>query len=57
MKARCRQCEYLNQDCGLHGRARVDPDGEQPDLNHHGGCGFNRATEPRQYNLFLDNQT
>lgn len=69
MKARCRQCEYLNQDwltreyetgewfCGLHGRAHVDPDGEQPDLNHHGGCGFNRATEPRQYNLFLDNQT
>ena len=65
MKAMCRQCEYLNWDwltheyesgpyfCGLHGRASVDPDGEQPDLNHKGGCGFSPSSEPRQYNLFL----
>lgn len=65
MKARCRQCEYLNFDfifnvyesgdwfCGLHGRALVDPDGEQPDLDHKGGCGFNKAEESRQFSLFL----
>lgn len=63
-RARCRECEYLNQNninleyesgdwfCGLHGRAAVDPDGDQPDLNHHGGCGFHKAATPRQYMLF-----
>lgn len=52
-KMRCNRCEYLNYDfichcyepddppfCGLHGRERVDPDGEQADLNHRGGCGY-----------------
>lgn len=65
MKARCRQCMCLNFDfildeyesgdwfCGLHGHACVDPDGEQPDLDHQGGCGFIEAEEPRQYSLFL----
>lgn len=63
-KARCRECYYLNWNyltldyevgdwfCGLHGMAAVDPDGDQPDLNHHGGCGFHKADEPRQYQLF-----
>ena len=63
MKAKCRQCEFLNWDfitndyesgpwfCGLHGRSRIDPDGDQPDLNHHGGCGFIKATAVRQYQL------
>lgn len=54
-KAQCRKCQHLDYDhlsdqkefcqagehfCGLHGRTRVDPDGEQMDLNHKGGCGF-----------------
>lgn len=64
MKARCRSCYWLNWDfisgeyvsgqwfCGLHGCTRVDPDGEQLDLDHRGGCGYMKATEPRQLRLF-----
>jgi len=26
--------------CGLHGRAQVNPDGEQANLDARGGCGF-----------------
>ena len=50
---RCRRCRHLNYNhltdqyepddppfCGLHGCARVDPDGPQQDLNHKGGCGY-----------------
>ena len=52
-KMKCRRCKYLNFDfledkyepesppfCGLHGRTEVDPDGEQQNLDHRGGCGF-----------------
>lgn len=52
-KARCRNCMWLNYDffdkkyerdgepfCGLHGRASVDPDGWQQNLDRRGGCGF-----------------
>lgn len=52
-KMRCRRCRNLNFDflsgkyepelppfCGLHGRTEVDPDGEQQNLDHRGGCGF-----------------
>lgn len=64
MKARCRSCYWLNWDfisgeyvgrpwfCGLHGGTRVDPDGEQRDLDHHGSCGYMKATEPRQLRIF-----
>jgi hypothetical protein len=54
-KARCRTCEYfewyfitgekdhdfMKSRCGLHGGAVVDPDGEQPNMDHRGGCGYN----------------
>ena len=53
MKAKCKKCYYLDRDmlsntkeknnwhfCGLHGRAEVDPDGEQRNLDRRGGCGF-----------------
>lgn len=62
--ARCRECYWLNLDvfsdeyesgewfCGLHGRAAVDPDGEQPDLDHRGGCGFSEFHGERQFSLF-----
>ena len=63
MKARCRSCYWLNWDfvtddyecgpwfCGLHGGTRVDPDGEQRDLDHRGGCGYIETHEPRQLRL------
>ena len=53
MKARCRRCFCLNFNfirseyewdapffCGQHGCARVDPDGEQRNLDNRGSCGF-----------------
>lgn len=64
MKTRCKTCEFLNWDfitgdytpgpwfCGLHGRTSVDPDGEQRDLDHRGGCGYIKSTEPRQYSIW-----
>lgn len=64
MKARCKSCYWLNWDfasneyvggpwfCGLHGCARVDPDGEQRDLDHRGGCGYMFADGMRQLRLF-----
>lgn len=61
MKARCRRCWHLNYDyifkrydwsspyfCGHHGCARVDPDGEQPNLDRRGGCAFTPKNEPTQ---------
>ena len=56
-KMRCRQCLWYNYDffghryeegkafCGLHGRTRVDPDGEQVNLlgADKKGCGFQSA--------------
>lgn len=67
MKAKCSQCRYLNYNffdgtyenkvppfCGLHGRARVDPDGEQRNLNHEGGCGFSRKMKSIQTALNFD---
>lgn len=64
-KMKCRRCRYLNYDflndkyepelppfCGLHGRTKVDPDGEQQDLDHRGGCGFIPTSRPRQLELF-----
>lgn len=42
--------EYWAGDyfCGLHGSASVDPDGEQIDFDHHGGCGFVKIEGSRQ---------
>ena len=67
MKARCKTCEYfclnmlsntyerdLPPFCGLHGRTRIDPDGEQRNLDHNGGCGYHKK-EPVQLTLF-DNE-
>lgn len=63
--ARCHQCHFLNWYfidhthvsapwfCGLHGGALVDPDGEQQDLDHHGGCGFMPLEGSRQLRLFI----
>lgn len=66
MKARCRNCNYLNYDffsdsyervepgedfCGLHGRAKVNPDGEQQNLNSRGSCGYSRKARPVQLEL------
>lgn len=56
-KMRCRQCLWYNYDffghryeegksfCGLHGRTKVDPDGEQVNLlgADKTGCGFQSA--------------
>lgn len=68
MKARCNKCHYLDYDvftdsyhfgvwdnrhrCGLHGCAEVDPEGEQPNLDRHGSCGFMPIYKPRQLRLF-----
>lgn len=64
---RCADCYWLDWDfvthqhitpregyhyCGLHGSARVDPEGEQRNLDRHGGCGFTPVQEPIQ--LVLD---
>lgn len=70
-KIKCRTCYNLNYDyfssryepyeeikywfCGLHGRAHVDPDGMQVDLNKRGGCGYFpkvKKKEPKQLSLF-----
>lgn len=64
-KMRCRRCQNLNYNfltdryengepffCGLHGCARVDPDGEQQNLDHRGGCGFIPTSRPLQLELF-----
>ena len=66
-KAKCRRCMNLNYDfllgtyedtddyfCGLHGRAPVDPDGEQMNLDRRGGCGFHPRNEPIQLDLFRE---
>ena len=37
--------------CGLHGRVRVDHNGQQQDLNHRGGCDFIEKNEPVQLSL------
>lgn len=66
-KMRCADCYWLDWDfvthrhiplrnpgfhyCGLHGRAQVDPNGEQQNLDRHGGCGFMPVQEPIQLEL------
>ena len=63
-KMRCRRCMNLNYFhltgryepelppfCGLHGRVRVDPNGQQQDLDHLGGCGFNEKNKPIELTL------
>lgn len=58
-KMQCRRYKNLNYDhftrqyendeapiCGLHGRARVDPDGPQQNLDGRGGCGFIKKNRP-----------
>ena len=67
-KMRCKRCTNLNYDyltdryepdlppfCGLHGRVRVDPNGQQQDLNHLGGCGFIEKTN--KYNFHNEYRT
>ncbi|MBR1464303.1 MAG: hypothetical protein IJ604_13145 [Prevotella sp.] len=69
-KIKCRLCTYLDYDfferrfenrtegnhyCGLHGRAQVDPDGEQVNLDHRGGCGFcSKQKDPVQLTFNFD---
>lgn len=66
-RARCKSCFYLNWNwitdtrdmnppyfCGLHGRAIVDPDGEQENLDHNGGCGYSPKETSYQLSLFED---
>ena len=63
---RCFWCEHLDYDhinrrqeqpppgehfCGLHGRARVNPEGPQQNLDHKGGCGFSERKHPVQLKL------
>lgn len=62
---RCWNCIWLDYDifsrsyethsfghfCGLHGRAQVDPDSKQANLDGHGNCGFHskvKITMPTQ---------
>ena len=58
MKMRCNKCVWLDYDvfdnmyeshtyhfCGLHGRARVNPDGEQQNLNGRESCGFTQKRD------------
>lgn len=43
--------------CGLHGRAHVDPDGEQVNLDARGGCGFiPKHRDPKPIQLTFDFQ-
>lgn len=64
-KMRCRRCCWFNYNflfsryevtdkpfCGLHGGARVNPDGKQQNLNGRGGCGFWERVEAVQLELF-----
>lgn len=66
-KMRCWRCEHLDYDhinarqenrlpgehyCGLHGMARVDPDGPQQNLDHKGGCGFTARKKNVELSLF-----
>ena len=63
-KMRCRYCanycyDYLDGRyesdsepfCGLHGRARVDPDGKQQNLDSRGGCGYIARQKPVQLEI------
>ncbi|MBQ1611159.1 MAG: hypothetical protein II087_04600 [Muribaculaceae bacterium] len=40
--------------CGLHGGEIVDPNGEQPDLDRKGGCGYIPKEEPQQLELIFN---
>ena len=66
-KMRCWTCEYLDYDhldcklelrspgehfCGLHGRAPVNPDGNQVNLNNRGSCGYFPRKKALQLSLF-----
>ena len=64
MKMRCERCVYLNWDfltgtiektdhdfCGLHGRAQVDINGKQQNLDSRGGCGFSEKARYVQLEL------
>ena len=66
-KMRCKRCTNLNYDyltdryepdlppfCGLHGRVRVDPNGQHQDLDHRGGCGFNEKNKPIELTLSFE---
>lgn len=70
MRIRCHHCRYLDYDflndnyeitsptehfCGLHGRRRVDPDGEQMNLDSHGSCGYSPRQRTVQLSLDFDN--
>ena len=63
---RCLRCSYYNFDflsdsyeegesfCGLHGRAKVDPNGKQRNLDNHGSCGYHPKNQPIQMSLNFD---
>lgn len=68
-KMRCWRCEWMDYDvfsrkyekhpdghfCGLHGRAQIDPDGKQVNLDHRGGCGFrSKQKDPVQLTFNFD---
>jgi len=63
-KARCKRCRWLDYSflddkyeqtdehfCGMHGMAPVDPEGEQPNLDHHGGCGYSEKEQYSQLSI------
>ena len=68
MKARCNRCTWMDYDvfsktyeqhpdghhfCGWHGRAEVDPDGEQPRLSHDDKmCAYSPRQRVVQLELF-----
>ena len=67
MKVKCKTCAWLNYSfifdryqqrnkgdniCGLHGGASVDIDGEQPNLDNRGGCGYHKKKQWVQLELF-----
>lgn len=68
MKARCNTCLCLDYSfmldryeydgkshfCGLHGGETVDPNGEQPNLDRKGGCGYIPKEEPQQLELIFN---
>lgn len=46
--------DHSRSVCGLHGSAKVDPDGPQPNLDSRGSCGYNKMNtkEYKQLNIW-----
>ena len=72
MKVKCKTCAWLNYSfifdryqqrkkgdniCGLHGGASVDIDGEQPNLDNRGGCGYHKKSNGYNLNYLIFKKT